>query len=66
MGSDRHQRTQLAGEGFLLGAKRFEKISAVEGIKLSDAMRQRARESERQGLSAEQRREQIKSAYREG
>jgi hypothetical protein len=66
MASDRRDAKQKGGEGFLLGAERFAKISAVEGIELTSEMRQRAQEAERLGLSPEQRLERIKSAYRKG
>jgi len=64
MASDNRDRSQTAARGFLLGAERFAKISAVEGIELSDEMQARAREAARLGLSSEQRLEEIKKAYR--
>lgn len=57
-------RKQPAEQAFVLGNERFAKISAVEGIELSDAMRQRAEEAVRLGLSAEQRLERIRKAHR--
>ena len=50
--------------GFVIGRERFSKISAVEGIKLSGAMTKRIGDSDRKGLSAEQRREAIIRAHR--
>ena len=50
--------------GFVIGRERFSKISAVEGIKISDAMKKRIGDSDRKGLSAEQRREAIIQAHR--
>ncbi|MCD0416307.1 hypothetical protein LOC51_03700 [Rubrivivax sp. JA1024] len=66
MTEDNRHRDQTAEQGFLLGAERFEKISAVEGIVLSDDMKHRADEAKRLGLSAEQRIERIKEVYRKG
>ncbi|ACF02555.1 hypothetical protein I8G32_03656 [Rhodopseudomonas palustris] len=66
MSEDNRYRDQAAQQEFLLGAERFEKISAVEGIILSDEMRRRADEARRLGLSAEQRIERIKEVYRKG
>jgi hypothetical protein len=50
--------------GFVLGRERFSKISAVEGIELSRAMKKRISDSDQKGLSAEARREAIISAHR--
>jgi hypothetical protein len=50
--------------GFVIGRERFSKISAVEGIKLSGAMTKRISDSDRDGLSAEQRRKVIIRAHR--
>ncbi|AVT82460.1 hypothetical protein [Rhodopseudomonas palustris] len=66
MSEDNRHREQTAQQEFLIGAERFEKISAVEGIVLSDEMRRRADEAKRLGLSAEQRIERIKDVYRKG
>jgi hypothetical protein len=52
--------------GFVLGRERFAKISAVEGIELSGAMKKRIRESDRKGLSAEARRAAIIRAHSKG
>jgi hypothetical protein len=49
--------------GFVLGRERFAKISAVEGIKLSDSMKKRISESDRKDLSAEARRAAIIRAH---
>lgn len=48
----------------VIGRARFEKISAVEGIKLSAAMRKRAAQFDRAGLSAAERRREIIKAHR--
>ncbi len=66
MSEDNRHREQTAQQEFLIGAERFEKISAVEGIVLSDEMKRRADEAKRLGLSAEQRIERIKDLYRKG
>jgi hypothetical protein len=49
---------------FVLGRDRFEKISEVEGIKLSAASKKRAEEFDRRGISAAERRSAIISAHR--
>ena len=66
MSEEHRHRDQTAQQEFLIGAERFEKISAVEGIVLSDEMKRRADEAKRLGLSAEQRIERIKDVYRKG
>jgi len=50
-------------QGFILGRQSFAKISAVEGIHLTDSMKKDFREFERKGLSAEQRRQMISAKY---
>jgi hypothetical protein len=50
--------------GFVLGRERFSKISAVEGIELSPAMKKRISHSNQNGLSAEARRAAIIRAHR--
>jgi hypothetical protein len=50
--------------GFVLGQAAFAKISAVEGIRLKPAMKQRAAEAASAGLSAEEYRETIIRAHR--
>ena len=52
--------------GFVLGRDRFAKISAVEGIELSDAMKKRVRDADRKGLSAEARRAAIIRLHSKG
>lgn len=49
---------------FILGRAKFERISAVEGIMLSRAMKSRAAKSDRDNLSADERRCAIIAAYR--
>jgi hypothetical protein len=50
----------------VIGRDRFAKISAVEGIKPSAAMRKRVAQFDRQGLSAAERRREIIKAYKNG
>ncbi|HEY7845917.1 MAG TPA: hypothetical protein VID30_19805 [Bradyrhizobium sp.] len=50
----------------VIGRDRFAKISAVEGIKPSAAMRKRVAQFDRQGLSAAERRREIIKAYKKG
>ncbi|MBR1270624.1 hypothetical protein JQ629_24420 [Bradyrhizobium sp. AUGA SZCCT0222] len=52
--------------GFVLGRDSFGKISAVEGIRLTPAMKKRAADAERKGLSAEEYRQTIVRSYRKG
>lgn len=49
-----------------IGRQRFEKISSVEGISLSGAMKKRAADFDRVGSSAEERRTTIIRSYRKG
>ena len=49
---------------FVVGMARYEKISAVEGIRLSADMKRRAEEFDRQGLTPEERRRAIVKAHR--
>lgn len=53
-----------AAGGTILGRGRFAKISAVEGIELTAAMKRRAADFDRRGLSGEERRRAIIRAYR--
>ena len=50
--------------GFVIGRDSFGKISAVEGIRLTPAMKKRATDAEREGLSAEEYRKTIERSYR--
>jgi hypothetical protein len=53
-----------AASGIVLGRERFAKISAVEGIELTPAMKRRVAEFDRRGLSGEERRRSIIRLYR--
>lgn len=59
-------RARSAKAGPVIGRDRFGKISAVEGIELTNDMKKRAADFDRRGLSAEQRRREIVRAYRKG
>ena len=50
--------------GFIVGRAGFTKISAVEGIRLKPAMKERAAQATSKGLSAEEYRKVIVRAYR--
>jgi hypothetical protein len=52
--------------GFVVGRARFAKISAVEGVKLTPGMNERAAEFDRAGLSPQKRREAIIRAHAKG
>jgi len=49
---------------FVLGSDRFAKISEVEGIKLTSAMKRRASDAQSKGLTAEERRRVIINSHR--
>jgi hypothetical protein len=52
--------------GATIGRKAFAKISAVEGIRLTPEMKQRAAEFDRKGLSPEERVRAIVATHRKG
>jgi hypothetical protein len=60
------QPTKRRSAGIVIGREWGEKISAVEGIKLSPAARRRADEFDRLNLSPDERRRAILRAYRKG
>jgi hypothetical protein len=62
----KQKRTTAKGTktGFVVGAAGFAKISAVEGIRLSPAMKKRAAEAGSKGLTAEETRRAIIRSYR--
>jgi hypothetical protein len=51
---------------FVLGSDRFAKISEVEGIRLTPAMKKRASEAQSKGLTAEEYRRTIIHSHRKG
>ncbi|MGE3148624.1 MAG: hypothetical protein AB7K04_06095 [Pseudorhodoplanes sp.] len=55
---------EAPGGTFVLGRDRFAKISAVEGLKLTPAMKKRIKEFDDAGLTAAERRREIIRAYR--
>lgn len=62
--SETRSKTASRKGGFVLGRSRFEKISAVEGIKTSAASRRMFEEFDRKGLSDAQRRAAILRKYK--
>jgi hypothetical protein len=52
--------------GFVVGRTRFGKISAVEGIQLTQVMEERASEAGQKGLTAEELRRTIVRSHRKG
>src|SRR5688572_6676083 len=57
------KKSSVSGK-FVLGRERFESISAVEGIKRTPAMKKRAKEFEKAGLSLAEQRREIMKLYR--
>ena len=51
---------------FLIGSAGFGKISAVEGIRMTAAMKKRAGDARTKGLTAEEHRRMIIRSYRKG
>lgn len=51
---------------YVVGRAGFAKISAVEGIRLTDAMKKRADEKQAKGLTAEEYRRAIIHSHRKG
>ena len=56
-------RRRASKRGMTLGRERFAKINAVEGIALNAAMRARAAEFDRLGMTPAKRRRAIIEAY---
>ena len=56
-------RHRTASKGFRIGRRAFERISAVEGVHLSDEMLKDFGEFDRKGLSADARRKAIARKY---
>jgi len=63
MGNIPKTKNGRARESFTIGREGFAKISAVEGIRLSDDMEKAFREFDSKGLSAEERRREIVRRY---
>ncbi len=66
MASQKKSTKKTGRAGFVIGRAGFGKISAVEGIRMTPAMKKRAATSDSKGLSAKESREQIIQAYRKG
>ena len=64
MSKPKQPGTAVKKKGFVIGRASFGKISAVEGIRLTPAMKKRATDAERKGLSAEEYRLTIVRSYR--
>src|SRR3954447_23855869 len=64
MAKQKHMKEKSHKTGFVVGAADFAKISAVEGIRLSPAMKKRAAEAGSKGLTAEETRKMIIRSYR--
>ena len=64
MSKPKQPGTKAKKKGFVIGRASFGKISAVEGVRLTPAMKKRAADAEREGLSAEEFRRTIVRSYR--
>ena len=63
MGNIPKTKNGRARQSFTIGREGFAKISAVEGVRLSDDMKQMFREFDSKGLSAEELRHEIVRRY---
>jgi hypothetical protein len=61
-----HRTGKRTADSDVIGRDRFAKISAVEGLKLSDSAKKRAADFDRKGLSPEERIRAIITAHRKG
>jgi hypothetical protein len=61
-----HQKANRSGKAgkFVLGAERYEKISAVEGIALTPAMKKRLQDAKKSKASPAEYRKAIIDAHR--
>jgi hypothetical protein len=66
MPKQKHTTGKGTKKAFVVGTAGFAKISAVEGIRLSPAMKKRAAEASSKGLTAEETRRAIVRTYRKG
>jgi hypothetical protein len=64
--AEKNGREGCQGGGFVIGRAHYAKISAVEGIELTEVMQKRAAEADRKGLTAEEYRRTIVRSYRKG
>ena len=63
MSSSKSRSGKRVAKGYVLGRQRFAKISAVEGIRITEAMDADFREFDRQELPAGERRKLIARKY---
>ena len=63
MGMERSPKRTGKRDGFTLGRDRFDKISEVEGMSLTAAMKRDFRDLDRQKLSAVTRKERVLAKY---
>ena len=66
MPSQKRSTKKAPKSGFVIGRSAFEKISEVEGLKATAAMKKRARIAKRKKLSGEETRTLIMQSYRKG
>jgi hypothetical protein len=68
MTKNKKSRPPKGGEPgrFAIGKDAFVKISAVEGVRMTSAMKKRANDARVKGLSAEEYRQTIIRSYRKG
>ncbi len=66
MRARKNHGSKTAAKGKRVGRQAFAAISAVEGIRLTSEMKQRAAEFDRKGMSGEERRRAIIRAHRKG
>ncbi len=64
MPSQKRTSKKAASSGFVIGRSSFAKISSVEGLKLTPAMKNRANVSKSKKLSGEETRKIILQSYR--
>ena len=63
----KQKKTKSAQTGrFVIGSAGFGKISAVEGIRMTAAMKKRAGDARAKGLTAEEHRSSIIRSHRKG
>lgn len=66
MAKKKSDATSTRTNRFVIGKAGFAKISEVEGIRLTTAMKKRAENAQAKGLSAEEYRRTIISGHRKG
>lgn len=58
-----NKSSKIKRKGFTIGAKRFAKISAVEGVSLDETMKRDFRDFDEAGLSDDARRKRLSAKY---